>query len=105
MSNNATHSNPANRPLKVLSLPHYVGSNPYTDRLRSALEQQGVEFLPWKEGSRLSHVRSLLAHRKAPDILHQQWMHVDTLRPTLARSILATTLCFLQLILLRLLGV
>lgn len=93
------------KPLTVLSLPHYIGSNPYQSRLNEALAGRGIHFLKWTRRVRLSHLRSLLANRQIPDILHQQWIHVDTLRPTLLRSLIATMLFFLQLGLLRLLGV
>lgn len=89
----------------VASLPHYAGSNPYQSQLNQALARQGVRFLPWQKQARLSHLRCLLAARKIPDVLHQQWIHVDTLRPTLARSLLATALFFLQVGILRGLGV
>jgi glycosyltransferase involved in cell wall biosynthesis len=89
----------------VLSLPHYAGSNPYQRELNGALQKQGTRFLHWPRQARLSHIRGLIANRVIPDILHQQWIHVDTLRPTLARSLVATALFFLQIGLLRLLGV
>ena len=91
--------------LTVLSLPHYTGSNPYQTRLNQAVEQRGVRFLAWSRQVRLSHLRSLITNRRAPDILHQQWVHVDTMRRTLARSVVATFLFFLQVGLLRMLGV
>ena len=91
--------------LTVLSLPHYEGSNPYQSLLNQAIATKGVRFLAWSKQVRLSHIRSLIANRRAPDILHQQWVHVDTMRRTLARSLIATLLFFLQLGLLRMLGV
>jgi glycosyltransferase involved in cell wall biosynthesis len=88
--------------LTVLSLPHYSGSNPYQALLNGALERRGVRFLSWKKQVRLSHLRAPLAARALPDILHQQWIHVDTLRPTLGRSLLASALFFCQIAALRL---
>lgn len=93
------------KPLSVLSLPHYVGSNPYQTRLNQAVEKQGLRFLGWSRQVRLSHLRSLIANRCVPDILHQQWVHVDTMRRTLARSLVATFLFFFQVGLLRAMGV
>lgn len=91
--------------LTVLSLPHYSGSNPYQAQLNGALERRGVRFLPWERQVRLSHLRAAVAGRALPDILHQQWIHVDALRPTLGRSLLAAALFFGQIAALRLAGV
>ncbi len=91
--------------LTVLSLPHYRGSNPYQAQLNGALERRGVRFLPWNRQVRLSPLRACLAGRALPAILHQQWIHVDTLRPTLGRSLLAAALFFGQIAALRLAGV
>jgi beta-1,4-mannosyltransferase len=91
--------------LTALSLPHYAGSNPYQRHLNDAIGKQGVCFLVWGKQVRLSHLRSLIANRRIPHILHQQWVHVDTLRSTLVRSLIATFFFFLQVGFLRLLGV
>lgn len=89
--------------MRVIFAPYY-DSNPYQQALREALSAQGATVEPAREGLFAPLLRSYFGGRDT-DVLHLHWLHEYFYAPSRPLFYVRATLFFVELLVLRVLGV
>ncbi|AUV82851.1 group 1 glycosyl transferase [Salinigranum rubrum] len=89
--------------MKVLFAPYYA-SNPYQEALRESLDERGATVEPTVGGLFFTLFRSYLRNSDV-DVLHVHWLHAYFHAPWRPLFYVRATMLFVELFVLRLLGV
>jgi beta-1,4-mannosyltransferase len=91
--------------LRVFMAPTFHGFNKYGPALVRSIRQEGIDVRFMSEWTPVFPFLAMIRTIGLPDIVHLHWIDIYTIKKTWWRSLLASMIFFIELLLLKILGI